>query len=380
MDSVSPVWSEAYAANPRGIQAGWRSILGPISFPREVLVQLPKARNPKTGEMMQGRYDLEVKTFQQYAAVLLENAPRRDLWVGWGRTQDYDAKEMTWIYGDVDSTAGSTPTEALQEALRRARKYEEFAMDTFNVQPATLFSCGKGFHCHLTHDPVPYRGAPYSDAILRLSDPYRVYLDAGPLKHRSAKPRVPYSINLKASGREKAPMFVVPVDLTWDLKEIIQAAKECRVTPFKVPHSREAAKVIEPLAKASYERRKRAQERRIAMGQTGADPQRIRDAVAFCEANGPLMVDGRGRPDGRKRLLYQVYVPALAHLLKGDQDAVVERCRTWVEAVGGSWDTYQPIVRGTLKSCFREEGDILQPMNIPRWLAENAGLRFPSRS
>lgn len=371
MDNVSRAWQEAYAASPRGIQAGWRNILGHMSFPREVLIQLPGPEEK--------RYNEAVHTYQQYAKVLLENAPRRDCWVGWSRPQDHDLHEMTWIFGDVDSNVhrDADPHAALKESLAKARRFQEFSETTFGVNPAAIFSCGKGFHCLVTHDPVPYRGQPYSDAILRLSDKFRVYLDAGPLKHRKAKPRVPYSINLKATGREKAPMFVVPVDLSWDLPEIIQAAKECRVTPFKVPHSTEAAQVILPIAKAIHERRRKAIQKRLASGDTGVDMDRIRSTVVFCEEQGPYMVDGRGRPDGRRRMLSVVLIPALAHLHKGDQETILADAKAWVESCKGSWVDYGPLANDTLKHLVTEDGDLRQPMAIPRWLAENPGLRFP---
>lgn len=341
-----------------------------MSFPREVLIQLPQGRDPKTGKKLQGRYDLEVRTFQEYGKVLLENAPRRDMWVGWGRPQDYDAAAMHMAFGDIDSNG-------LDEALTRARRYEEFAMTEFGVQPAPLFSCGKGFHCLFSHDEVPYRGRPYSDALVRLADPYRVYLDAGPLKHRKAKPRVPYSLNLKATGREAAPMFVVPVDLTWSLQDIIRAAKECRVTPFKIPHSREAAKVIEPLAKAGWEKLQRAAKRRAESGK-GVDMGRIAETVQFCMDHGPLMVDGRGRPDGRRRMLMAVLVPALMYQHRGEPDAVLEDAQAWVKACRGAWDDYEGVVRDTIKNAVMDDGTMRQPMNIVRFLGENPGLRFPS--
>jgi hypothetical protein len=367
--SVSRVWRDAYAANPKGVQAGWRNILGPMSFPRDILIQLPQARDPKTGKKLQGRYDLEVKTFQEYGKVLLENAPRRDMWVGWGMPRDYDAAAMHMAFGDVDSNA-------LDEALTRARRYEEFAMTEFGVQPAPLFSCGKGFHCLFSHDEVPYRGRPYSDALVRLADPYRVYLDAGPLKHRKAKPRVPYSLNLKATGREAAPMFVVPVDLTWDLQDIIRAAKECRVTPFKIPHSTEAAKAIEPLAKAGWEKLQRAAKRRAESGK-GVNMERIAETVEFCMDHGPLMVDGRGRPDGRRRMLMAVLVPALMYQHGGEAEAVLEDAQAWVKACRSTWGDYEGVVRDTIKNSITDDGSMRQPMNIVRWLSENQGLKFP---
>lgn len=367
--SVSQVWRRAYEVDPKGIQAGWKAILGPMSFPRDVLIQLPKARDPKTGKKLAGRYDVEVCTFQEYGKVLLENAPRRDMWVGWGTPRDYDVHAMHMAFGDVDSPK-------LDEALTRARRYEEFAMTEFGVQPAPLFSCGKGFHCLFSHDEVPYRGRPYSDALLRLSDPYRVYLDPEPLKHRRAKPRVPYSLNLKATGREAAPMFVVPVDLTWDLPDIIRAAKECRVTPFKVPHSRTAAKAIQPLAQATYEMLQRAAKRRVESGK-GLDMERIQSTVTFCYENGPIMVDGRGRPDGRRRMLYAVLVPALMILHRGQAEAVIEDAQAWVKACRGVWDDYEPIVRDTIKNAVMDDGTLRQPMGIVRWLSENPTLRFP---
>jgi hypothetical protein len=367
--SVSPVWRQAYEADPKGIQAGWRAVLGPLTFPRDVLIQLPKSRDPKTGRTLQGRYDATVNTFQEYGKLLLQNAPRRDCWVGWGRPRDYDLQAMHMAFGDVDSPR-------LEEALTRARRYEEFAMTEFGVQPAPLFSCGKGFHCLFSHDEVPYRGSPYSDAMLQLSDPYRVYLDPGPLKHRKAKPRVPYSINLKATGERQAPMFVVPVDLSWDLPEILQAARECRVTPFQVPHSADAAALIEPLARKAWEKRQRAAKRRLESG-GGVDMDRIQDIVTFCTENGPCMVDGRGRPDGRRRMLYAMLVPALMYVHQGDVEAVLEASEAWVLACKGSWMDYEAIVQDTVKNAFMDDGSMRQPMSVQRWLSENPGLRFP---
>lgn len=366
---IAPAWRDAYRTDSQGIHAGWRGILGPLSFPRDVLVQLPQSRDPETGKKRMGRYDVEVRTFQEYAKVLLENAPRRDMWVGWSRPQDYERRAMHMAIGDVDSSG-------LKEAHVRARRYEEFAMTEFDVQPASLFTCGKGFHSLLSHDEVPYRGRAYSDAMLRLSDPYRVYLDAQPLKSRTAKPRMPYSINLKATGREMAPMFVVPVDLSWDLKEIIQAAKECRVTPFKIPHSKEAAKLITPLAEQNWNRIQRAAKRRIEAG-TGANMERIRSVVEFCQENGPFMVDERGLPDGRRRMLLSLLVPALMHLHQGDEAAVLEEATEWVQACRGSWEDYEAAVDECVKNIVMDDGEMRQPTGLVRWLGENPGLRFP---
>ncbi len=359
--SLSPAWQSAYEADPKGMQDGWRAILGPRpQFPKELLIKIPGPEGK--------RYNETAHTIQEYYKHVLEHAPRRDLWVGWSGVPDYFEDRMSWSFGDIDAGV-----DHLQEALDRARRYEEFCKTTFDVQPIALFSCGKGFHLHFTHDDVPYRGRAYADAVQFLADKSRAYLDGGPLTSRQAKPRVPYSINLQATGRERASMFVIPVDLSWSLKEVIQAAKECRVTRFKVPHSRTAAGLIEPYAKKVHERLVSLSKTRKT---SGSNQKSIQAALAFCEENGARLVDGRGRPDGRKRLLIQIYVPALLHAHRGQEAAVLEAAKTWTAAVGADWRTYEQAARSAIKYCTRDPKGILHPMGVTRWLSENPGLRL----
>ena len=346
---------------------GWRNILGPSTlFPRDVLCQIPGSRIDADSREWEenGKYKVTVHNLQDYLELIVQNAPKRDMWVGWSQANQYDESRMEWLYGDVDSLD-------LQESLEMARAYEGECMDLFGVQPAAVFSCGKGFHLHFTHDRVPYRGRAYHDAVQGLLE---TELDPAPLKHRQAKPRIPYTLNLKASAREFESMYVVPVDLSWDLDEIMERAKNCDAYPFTIPHSTSAADILSERAERIEERLRYA---RSQPRDTERENLMVQVALRFCRRNGPYMVDRHGRADGRKRLLYALYVPALMHEYGGDENAVLAEAMEFLEDCGASWSRYRPYVLSCIKNSIMDDGTVRRPMSVPRFAMESPGLRWP---
>jgi len=105
---------------------------------------------------------------------------------------------------------------------------------------------------------------------------------------------------------------------------------------------------------------------------------RVEGIIRFCEENGPNLVDHRGRPDGRRRLLHLLYVPALMQALDGDEDKVVERARTFMDSCGAEWRAYAGVVEGAAKGCVMDDGSLRMPMGLRRFFMESPGLRFPS--
>lgn len=349
-------WLERYASEPKGMRAGWMALLGDPVMPRDCTFIFPSGRFKKT-----------VKTTQEYLRVLEEHAPKGDSWAAWSPASQYDCGQMDRIFADIDSPD-------LEQALQTARRFEEWCMWNFEVQPPAVFTAGKGFHMHFTFDPVDATGTVFSDAFLSLVQGSGAVLDAQPLKHRKAAPRVPYSMNLKATGKAQEPRFVVPVDLTWSLKEIQRASAQINVLPFEVPHSPVLAGLLEPAVQAA----KKAMERSQAMPEDrrkGIHDDLVTAAIAFSEDVGWRLVNSLDKPDGRRRVLTSLYIPALMRQSGGDADSVIKACEAWVDMAGGSWKDYKRFVLAGIKECRLKDGTFRSPIGLKRFWMENAELR-----
>lgn len=363
VNEVYEGWEERYALEPKGIQAGWKAILGPNALmPRDVV--FPIAGSKK-------KYQKQVNTLQEYYRLVEASAPRGDLWVGWSPTTQYDDNGMDRVFGDIDSPD-------IEDALARARRYEEWCMAEFEVQPACIFTQGKGFHLHMTHDFVEGRGAAYSDAFAALMQGSGASPDLQTLKHRRTYPRVPYSMRLQATGKHRKPMFVVPVDLTWDLKEMLQAGAEIRVMPFTVPHSPVLGELLQPLVEKNLKRQEMF-EHTSGEAQQGVFDDLVQAAIAFSEEVGWKLVDSRGKPDGRRRVLSSLYIPALLKQSGGDEGTTTAAVEAFVEMSGGQWREYRAFVKDTIKHCHLKDGTLRSPVGLKRFWMENSELRVPTR-
>lgn len=367
MSDVFAGWTERYALEPKGIQAGWRAILGPDAlFPRDVVYPIPGSKK---------KYQKSARNLQEYYRLVEEQAPRADLWVGWSPSEHYDLEGMDRVFGDVDSAD-------LEDALVRARRFEEWCMAHFDVRPAAVFTQGKGFHLHLTHDFVSVPGlgkemgvgTAYSDAMASLVQGSGAGIDLHTLKYRKTYPRVPYTLNLKATGKHRKPMFVVPVDLTWDLDEMFQAGAEIRVTPFKVPHSAGLAELLQPLVDKNLKQHERRQKTSGAV-QQGIHDDLVQAAIAFSETVGWKLVDAHGRADGRRRVLSSLYIPALMRQSGGDLDYTLGAVEAFVDLAGGSWREYRRFAEDTAKHCVLKDGSLRSPVGLRRFWMEAPELR-----
>lgn len=362
MADVYAGWKQRYEQEPKAMRAGWRNLLGQPIFPRDIVFPIAGAKAKK--------FQRSARNLTEFYAVIEENAPKGPLWAGWSPTGQYDMPGMDRIFGDIDSID-------LEDALQRARRYEDWCIRNFDVEPATIFTCGKGFHQHFTMDYVEGLGTAFSDAYLTLVQGSGSSPDPQPLKHRKTYPRLPYCMNLKATGEHRKPMFTVPVDLTWSLKEILQASTEIRVSRFEVPHSPTLAALMQPLVdrnlKEEASKAKWASEKK-----TGMHDDLVRSAIAFSEEVGWKLVDAMGRPDGRRRVLSMLYIPALMWECDGDQDRVEASVEAWVELAGGAWNDYRMFTRGTMKTCILREGGLRHPVGLRRFWQENSELQVPS--
>lgn len=343
------------------MRAGWLSILGeaPV-MPRDVCLPLPGGKKLK-------RYQQQVSTTQEYFRLVEEHAPRGDAWVAWSPANQYDLPGMDRVFGDIDSPD-------LQDSLKRARRYEEWCMSDFAVQPACIFTAGKGFHLHMTHDYVEALGNVYSDAFASLIQGSGATPDFGPLKTRKSYPRIPYSMNIKATGIHRRPMYVVPVDLTWDLDEILQASADIQVTSFRVPHSPVLADLLTP----EIEKAKQVEARRQRISpnvQAGMYEDLVQAAIAFTEDVGWRLVNETGRIDGRRRVLSSLYIPALMHQTQGNLDIVVAAAEVFVDMSGANWREYKQFVERTAKECVMKDGTLRSPVGLKRFWMESGNLR-----
>lgn len=357
---MNEVWEERYALEPKGMRAGWMNLLGHPVFPRDLALPYP-------GGKKLNRYQQTVNSTRDYLRMVEQHAPRGDLWAGWSPTTQYGLPGMERVFGDIDSPD-------LQDALVRARRYEEWCMADFGVQPACIFTAGKGFHLHLTHDFVEGVGVVYSDAFSALIQGSGASPDVGPLKHRKTYPRVPYSLNIKATGIHRRPMYVVPVDLTWDLDEILQASADINVHPYQIPHSDVLAGMLRPEVEAAQKRLERLQKRPIDV-QTGMFEDLVQAAIAFSESVGWRLVNQAGKIDGRRRLLSTLYVPALMREMEGDRERVLGAVQAWVQASGANWMDYKRFAEGTIKDCVQKDGTLRSPMGLKRFWMEHPELK-----
>lgn len=359
MADVHPLWLERYASEPKGMRAGWLSVLGqcPV-MPRDIVFPIPGSKK---------RFQHTVETVQQYFGTVAENAAKDALWVSWSPSNQMDVQGMSWVFGDIDSPD-------LEDSLVRARRYEEWCMAEFNTQPAVIFTAGKGFHLHMTHDHVDGLGTAYSDAFASLMQGAGASPDLGPLKHRRTYPRVPYCINLKATGIHRRPMYAIPVDLTWDLKEILDASAEIRITPFRVPHSDVLAGMLAPEVEKNLKAQERFRKTPMEV-QQGRYENLVHAAIAFSESVGWKLVNKMGKPDGRRRVLSSLYIPALLIDSKGDKDLTMTTVQQWVDLSGGRWNDYKRFTEGSIKDCKLKDGTLRSPMGLRRFWMENGELQ-----
>lgn len=365
MTEVYAGWTERFHLEPKGMRAGWLAVLGPDPlFPRDVTFALP-----------QGRYKKTPKKTGEYLALVEQNVPKGDAWVAWSPVNQYEDPGMDRIFADIDSPD-------LEAGLQMARRYEDWCMTHFGVQPPAIFTAGKGFHLQFTFDFVdvpglgaePGAGTAFSDAFLGLIQGSGATLDPQPLKHRYASPRIPYSLRLEATGRYQRPMFVVPVDLTWSLKEILRASAQINVMSFEVPHSTILGGLLQPqVAKAS-----KALQRTKALPQhvlKGMREDLVQAAISFSEEVGWKLVNAHGKPDGRRRVLSALYIPALMVETNADREQVLKSCEAWVGLAGARWRDYQRFVEGAIKDCILKDGTLRHPVGMRRFWAEIQDLR-----
>lgn len=359
---VNPQWVATYGQEGRRMREAWLAMLGPDPImPREIMMPIPGVGRKAA------KFNEVATNTQEYFRIILDHAPRSDVWVGWSPSNQYDAPTMDWIFGDVDVEGNA------EEALRLARRYEEECMAQFNAQPACIFTAGKGFHLHLRCDPIPNAGGITSEAFQALLQDAKVKLDWAPLKHRYAKPRLPYAMNLKATGKSRHPMHAVPVDLSWGLKEILAASADLRITPFRVPKSDVLRGLVLPAIEKGLERRAKLSATPIVAEQR---LDLVQAALAFCEASGNRLADAKGRPDGRRRVLGALYIPALLNIHGGAVEPVLEAVQALVEAGGGQWRDYHRFTLEQVKHAVGRDGKLRLPMSLKRWWSENADLRI----
>lgn len=356
-EQTDPVWQEAYQIDGRAFREAWVAILGqnPL-MPRDVMM-------PWRGK---GKFNQVVRNTQDYLKLVAQNATKGDMWVGMYPTTLYTTNTLYRLYGDVDSPD-------LQDALVRARRMEEAIRTELGVQPATLFSAGKGFHLHIEHDPIQGNGHAYEEAVMQTLDGYGAYFDPGPLKNRNAKPRIPYTFNSGSFAKQGEALYCVPVDLTWDLEAIKDASRHLISTPFKVPHSKDAAGILAPLVKRSMDGLKHLKAKGVS------DERRkilVTQAIRFSETDGIMLHNIKGGKDGRRRVLFSLLIPALMNEEDGDLQAVMGRTRDWVDRSGERWGLYERFAQETARQCVLPDGSVRMPMGLPRWFAENSDLKI----
>lgn len=350
-------WTERYESEPKGMRAGWVNILGPDPvFPRDVTFAFPGGRYKKTPERT-----------GDYLTMLEQNAPKGDAWVAWSPVGQYEAPGMDRIFADIDSPD-------LENALQRARRYEDWCMRNFDVRPPAIFTAGKGFHLQFTMDYVEGTGTAFSDAFLGLVQGSGATLDPQPLKHRYAAPRVPYTMRLGSIAVAGHPMFIVPVDLTWDLRTILRASKDIEILPFEIPHSDVLAGLLQPEVTKAMEAKDKAQTLPEHV-RKGIHEDLITAAIAFSENVGWKLVDANGKPDGRRRVLSSLYVPALMVQTDGDRDQVIDACMAWLDKAGAKRRDYKRFLESTMKDCVLRDGTLRHPVGLRRFFAESPELR-----
>ncbi len=355
-------WQERYDLEPKGMQAGWREILGEPLFPRDLVYPIAGTKR---------KYQKAAGSLQEYYRMVEAAAPIGDLWVGWSPIPQYELLGMDRVFGDIDSPD-------LEDALARARRYEEWCMVEFGVQPACIFTQGKGFHLHMTHDFVEGLGTAYSDAFATLIQGSGASPDLQTLKHRKTYPRVPYSMRLKATGQHRKPMFVVPVDLAWDIDEMHKAGAEIRITPFKVPHSEALGDLLRPIVAKNMREQERLQ-RAAGPVQQGIHDDLVQAAIAFSESVGWKLVNSQGKSDGRRRVLSQLYIPALMRQTGGDEGATLAAVEAFVDMGGGQWREYRRFAEDTVKHCRFKDGTLRSPVGLKRFWLESADLRVAAK-
>ena len=338
------------------MRQGWLAMLGSLRlWPREICLPVPGG---------DGRYMVQVEDEDEYLSHVMVNAPITDVWVGKRPTALYHTDIQDRIYWDVDSP---DPDDGLEQSRILAYRAEE----EFGALPEALFSSNKGFHLHLEHDPIVASGPAYRDVLMEITQGWGAFPDPGPLQNGRSMPRAPYSLNRKSISRFGEPLYVVPVDLTLDLDEIIQSAREVRMRRIEIPKADGLADLLQPPCEAIDERRKA----RDASPMPDGDRERlVRAAITFVETSGHRVKGKKGGyGDGRRRILYQLYIPALANACPDRMEEAMEKCQVFVEKTGGAWFRYKAFCESTFRSCFRD-GEVLLPMRIDRFLARNADL------
>lgn len=351
--SVHSAWAKAFSADPDGMKAAWLSFMGRnLRFPREIMVPSVWVQGGRKRWTVPNSVDL-VESIQQHA-------PRGDVWVSTRSTTQFYEAEPThsrlWI--DVDAKGD------LELARLRAEAVSMWCRDVLGALPYVQFSASKGYHLHLDHAPVLATSDQLRSAVkLLLRDaglePEKD-VDLNVIGNTRAMARPPYTANTNAVGLYGEVLFTIPVDLDWTIGEVLERSRQVLLGDVMIPYSTTARHVLQDVVAELPVSEKRA----IASDKSIS--KLCRETIAFLDRVAPHV------KDGRKRFLRHLVIPAYLHMV--GESEVMEACRRFIEAGGGSWSYYRTYAENQVRAAHLHNGDLLYPMKIRRFIVQNPDL------
>lgn len=302
---------------------------------------------------------------QQYLREVEAAAPFRDTYVGHRPATLLHQDVQLRPYIDIDSPS-------MEDAMEQARRFVERCEKEWSFAPEPFFSANRSVHFHFGHPAFAASSEAYRDTWLHVIRDWNVFIDPQPLRNSRSMPRVPYSINSKSIGTYGEIQFVVPIDVTWDVDDVLRASREVWTRRITVPESKALGQTLQPLCEARDA--KLAQRKRTALPPL-VQQDLVNTAIVFSESVGADLKGrlGKGK-DGRRRVLMYLYVPALCWRMEGDAIGVRERVRSWVVQNGGRWQDYQAFVEDSITNCLTRGDRPRLPQSLKRFLAMNPDL------
>lgn len=291
-----------------------------------------------------------------YQDSLIENAPKLDVYVSARPVHTFYENEPkhTRLWFDVDADGN------LKLGRMRAQRVREFCREVLGVTPYQQFSANRGFHLHVDHPPVYAQADQYREGVKLLLQDYGLdastEVDLQVVGNTRAMPRPPFTFNGKSVGTYGEMLFTVPVDVTENVTEILEASRNVRLREVAIPLAGEKARSA---LQAAASKTPAAQPRRELTSE-GAKRLCV-EAIRFCRDAAPFL------QDGKKRVLRHLLVPAVLHLAD-DSNHARALCRQFVEKTGTDWSAYRTYVDAQMKAALLPDGRILFPMRVHRFL------------
>ena len=245
----------------------------------------------------------------------------------------------------------------LKSNLKAAREITKY-LYTLGIYPIAVFSGNKSIHLRvdlsLQHYDLIVFWDKIREALGNVIDVLakRYLIDVAVFKSTR------HLVRAIGSKHEETKLYCIPINLTWNEKEII---KKAYLPPKYIPRSRiDIGTLIDKagLIKISRDIEKRLVRKKARKIKAYKRSHKIHGKYQWVEE--VLRIEGL--EDGRKRTLFRIIIPYLANVKKLDDEEILKIVKGWVSKQKSEGKIYDSWMRSAIKSARNAD---FKPIPLP---------------